>query len=277
MKEFMYKQFAYTTVESLKNSLAMGWEDGIDVIFGMDRGGDIEEFDERLYQAFRRANDRIEAGENADKVFFDFIYDGYAQPEQLYWRNASYFWKPEQESISAVSGVGHFILKVLWYSHPGYDLWRDFEEGDTGEQEEAVKILLELLENGCLSLYMKGCPAIISDEGIAAMEKAEQLYKKGEDIKSRDIARHEMIDNLYQAGYEMFGHQVLVTDNGTYENIAELREAMKEKLNQSVNDYVAMVRSLMQETFIDQRFYNWLVYTRQLEKFYEVYGIKLEG
>lgn len=274
MTEFIYKQMPYTTVRSLKNSLAMGWEDGKDVIFGMDRGRDIDYFDDKLYHAFKEANNRIEAGENADKVFFDFIYDGYEQPEQLYWKDTSYLWKPETEGGSALSGVGYFVLKTLWSIHPEYDLARDFEKDDkNSELTEMMSVFSELLKNKCLSAYMRGYSEIIADKGISAMKEAEQLFDKGEDVKSRDMARHEMIDNLYRAGYEMYGHSVLVTDFGTFAGMDELRSAMKQKIEQSVDSYVEAVRSLMQETFIDQRLYNWLVYTNQLDRFYQAYEI----
>lgn len=277
MGEFIYKQMPYTTVRSLKNSLSMNWEDGKDVVFGMDRGRDMDYFDDRLYAAFKVANNRIEAGENADKVFFDFIYDGYEQPEQLYWKDASYMWKAEKESAPAVSGVGYFILRTLWAIHPGYDLVRDFEKDEEHpEIEETLDVFRGLLQNKCLSAYMRGCPYAVGDRGIAAMERAEQLFDQGEDLKSRDMVRHEMIDSLYLAGYEMYGRSVLVTDFGNFADIYGLMAVMKQKIWESVDSYVAAVRSLMQETFIDQRFYNWLVYTGQLERFYQAYEIEAD-
>lgn len=277
MEEFIFKQVPYENVRDLKNSLAMSWEDGKDVIFGMDRGQDIERFDIKLYQAFIDANERIEAGENSDKVFYDFIYDGYEQPEQLYWRNLSYYWNPEYEGDAPSAGLGCFILKILWSIHPGYDLWRDFEKDEEfSEWEEAIKIFFELLQNGCLAPYIKGSSKGFSEKCRDMVEKAEKLFEQGKDIKSRDIVRHEMIDSLYQAGYELFGRPILVTGFGTFSSLEELQSAMKSRIVQSVDIYVDALRNLMQETFIDQRFYNWLVYTNQLERFYDAYEIDME-
>lgn len=276
MGEFIYKQMPYTDVSALKKSLAMGWEDGKEVVFGADRGRDIEYFDNELYRAFKKANDRIEAGENADKVFFDFIYDGYGQPEELYWKDKSYMWKPEYDGDSAVSGVGYFILKTLWDVHPEYDFAGDFEkeeEEKNPELEAVIDIFSELLKNKCLSAYMKGCPVKLDEDGTKSMDTAENLFNKGDDIKSRNLMRHEMTDKLYQAGYAMYGRPILVTDFGTFSGIDELRAVMKQRIEMSAEDYVETARSLMQETFIDQRFYNWLVYTKLLDRFYQAYEI----
>lgn len=261
-------------VQVLKELLGRYWNDGKEELFGNDRRDAFLKFDPILGERFLQANERIEKGENADRVFFSFLYDDYHPPVSLYWKNESYQWRPEQEDEPAFVGVGEFILNFLWDIHPFYTFELELIK-DRLDQDgiERFHLFTELMDMGAFVSYFDGFGDEISDKAKISMRTAQKQYEAMCSTKKAREYDPLLALSLYQTGFEVAAHDELRMNGRIFRSVDEVREFLKGKLHHSVNDFVSSSKMFMDAGEMDVRFYSYLDYMNQLNQFLAYYDI----
>lgn len=275
MGGYRFRNQEFYDVQELKEMLGKYWNDGKEELFGNDRRDAFLRFDPLLGERFLQANKRIEQGEDADRVFFSFLYDDYHPPVGLYWKNEAYQWRPEKEGDPPFTGVGEFLLNFLWDIHPFYtfelELVRDRLDPDGLER---FTVFTELMDMGAFVAYFDGFGDEISDKAKKSIKIAQKQYEKMCNAKKTREYDPLLILSLYQAGYEVAAHEQLRMNGRIFHSVEEIREFLKGKLKHSVYDFVTSSKMFIDAGEVDIRFYGYLDYMNQLDSFLAYYGIE---